>query len=95
MNAVVWLLIGVVAGLVNVYLISQTVAKLRPDARYRAMSVTFGGVLVRFGISAAVLSLALRQNAVSGVCAFVGLWVARWITIYLVNTNRLTWGWSR
>lgn len=91
MNPVAWLLAGLVAGLVNVYLLARTVAFLRPDARFRAVLATFGGILVRLGIAAAVLSLALQQSAVSGLFAFVGLWVARWIVVYMARTERLAW----
>ena len=94
MNAIVWLLIGALVGIANVYSIARTVSRLRPDARLTAVLATFGGALMRYGLSAVVLSLALQQNAVYGILAFVGLLVARWVAVFLLNTGRLTWGWS-
>lgn len=95
MNAIAWLLAGALVGIANVYSIARTVSRMRPDGRLYAVLVTVGGALMRFGLAVVVLSLALQQSALSGILAFVGLLVARWIAVYLLNTGRLAWGWSR
>ena len=82
-------------GLANVYTIARSVARMNPDARVSAVLATVGGGLMRFAIAAVVLGLALRQNALSGILAFVGMLVARWGAVYLLNTERRAWGWSR
>ena len=91
MNAITWLIIGAMTGLVHVYTIARTVSRLRPEARLYALLATVGGALMRYGIAALTLSVALQQDALSGVLAFVGMLVSRWFAVYLLNSDRLTW----
>jgi hypothetical protein len=91
----VWLFVGALVGLANVYSIALTVVRIRPNARVRAVLTTVGGALLRYGVVAVVLSLALQRSALSGISAFVGLFVVRWIAVYLMNTGRLMWNWVR
>jgi len=95
MNAVGWFFTGALVGLANVYTIARTVSRIRPEARLSAVIATVGAGLLRFVFAAVVLSLALQQNVSSGILAFGGMLMARWSVVYLINTERLAWVWSR
>ena len=83
----VWLLIGFLAGLVNIFSIVRDVARLNPATRHRALRITTSGFLFRLALSAVVLTLALRSSAASGLLAFLGLWLARWVAVYLPRSK--------
>ncbi|HOU14948.1 MAG TPA: hypothetical protein PKZ84_17710 [Anaerolineae bacterium] len=87
MNVWLWLLVGALAGWLNVASIAGLVARLRPGGDVWAVSALAGGFAVRLGLAALVLSIALRQDALAGLLAFAGMWLARWVVLFWTRTK--------
>lgn len=83
----VWLLIGFLVGLVNIFSIVRNVARLNPATHRRALRMTTSGFLFRLALSAIVLTLALQFSAAAGLLAFLGLWLARWGAVFLTRSR--------
>ena len=90
----IWLFVGIIAGLLNGLLRVWTVSKVKPNVEYSMWSVVMRGLFVRLGLVATVLTLAVRQNAISGLFAFLGFWVTRWFFVYWVHQGRMNWVWK-
>jgi hypothetical protein len=50
-----------------------------------AVALIFGGLLFRLAGTALILALAFRSSVASGLMAFAGYWLCRWIMIGWVN----------
>lgn len=83
----VWLLLGLLAGAVNWTTQRRAVATLTlqagssPETSGRAQRRILTGTLLRLTLSALVLAGAVMNGLFSGLAAFAGLWLARWIGI--------------
>jgi len=81
-NVSIWLLVGALVGLVNVFSIVRTVTRMRPGAPVVALWAVMGGFMARLALSLLALAVALRHNAAAGLLVFAGIWLARWVCIW-------------
>lgn len=77
--SLLWLLGGVLVGLLNALVMAATVNRLTPAAK--GLYWITGGMAARWAFVAVFLIAALRQGAGAGLLAFAGLWLARWAAI--------------
>ncbi len=87
MNNWLWLLVGALAGSLNVAAIAGMVARLRPGSGARAVAALAGGFVVRLALSALVLIVALQQGAAAGLFTFAGMWLARWVVLFWTRSK--------
>lgn len=85
MSTWLWLLAGLLVGVLNVASIARTVGRLQPGGDVRALSSMVSGFILRMVLIILVLVFALRQSAVAGLLAFAGLWLGRWPVLLWVN----------
>ncbi|MBC8449836.1 MAG: hypothetical protein H8D78_19050 [Chloroflexi bacterium] len=83
-----WLFAGLAAGALNGLTLWGTVARLRPDAPPRAVAWILGGALLRLGLAASLLIVALQRGILPGLLAFAGLWLARWGMVCWLGLGR-------
>jgi hypothetical protein len=88
MTALFWFPIGLIVGTLSGLTLRRTVGRLRPDTSLAAFPLVALGFLLRLALSAGLLTVALRRGVAPGLLAFVGLWLARWITIYVTLPRR-------
>lgn len=91
MSTWLWLLAGLLVGVLNVASIARTVGRLQPGEDGRALSSVASGFVLRMLIIILVLTVALRQSAAAGLLAFAGLWLGRW-TVLLFATKGPAYG---
>ena len=88
-----WLFAGLAVGALNGLTLRNSVARLRPDVSGRAVAWMLGGMLLRLGLAASLLIVALQRGILPGLLAFAGLWLARWGTVYSVQRTRISSDW--
>jgi|GEM_PF-747556 len=76
-----WLLLGVVTACLNGLARWWTVSRLRAEMGHSALWLTLSTLVVRLALVTALLVAALQQGIASGLAAFAGLWLSRWITV--------------
>lgn len=86
-----WLVVGLLGGAVAVLSLAWTVGRLRPEMAGRALAMVWVGAVLRWGLAALLLSLALRQGILPGLCAFAGLWLARSLAVAWFGTREEVW----
>ena len=85
MTFALWLFTGGSIGVLNGLSLRWMVARLRPEVPCRAVAWAMGGVLLRWGLTAILLIIALQEGILPGLLAFAGLWLARWGIVYWLN----------
>lgn len=83
-----WLSAGLTTGILNGLMLRWTVGRLRSETSLAGVPLVALGFLARLALSAALLVIALQRGIAPGLSAFVGLWLARWITIYTTLPHR-------
>ena len=83
----VWLLVGGAIGFLEAVTMWWTVARLRPGAPQRVVIWVVGGIVVRWGLDAGLLAVALQQGIVPGLLAFAGLWLSRRGVVFWVSVR--------
>ena len=83
-----WLSAGLTIGILNGLTLRWTVSRLRPETALVGAPLVALGFLVRLVLSAALLVIALQRGITPGLSAFAGLWLARWITVYITLPHR-------
>lgn len=78
---------GLVTGLLNAVLIMRFVAQLQPDTRFAQLQVLHSA-LTRLGLTAIVLAFSTRLGGPTGLSAFTGLWLARWLFVAWLQCYR-------
>lgn len=86
----VWLGLGLLAGGVNWYSQRRNVTRMTNVAAHTAPARVLIGTLLRLTLSALVLAGAVMNGLPSGLAAFAGLWLARWIGIASLKRLPLT-----
>ncbi|MFN2286284.1 MAG: hypothetical protein ACK2UQ_17845 [Anaerolineae bacterium] len=81
MSVWLWLLAGLLVGVLNVATIAGTVGRLGQGGELRALSTVMSGFVLRLALSIFVLVVALRQSAAAGLLAFAGIWLGRWTVL--------------
>ena len=81
----VWLALGGAVGVLNGLTLRWTMARLRPDAPLSGVALAVGGAALRWGLAAVMLIVASRQDLVSGLMTFAGLWLARWGVVWWLS----------
>ena len=77
----IWLSSGIVIGLLNGLTLRWTVRRLQPESSFIGVPLVAAGALLRLGLATALLVFAAQQGMASGLLAFAGLWLARWMFI--------------
>jgi hypothetical protein len=77
----IWLSSGILVGIAGGLTLRWTVHQLHPDTSLIGVPLMAAGVLLRLGLATALLVFAAQQGMASGLLAFVGLWLARWVFI--------------
>lgn len=85
MSVWLWLLAGLLVGVLNVASIARTVGRLHPGGDVRALSSMVSGFVLRMVLIILVLVVALRQSATTGLLTFAGLWLGRWTVLLWAN----------
>ena len=85
-----WLFAGLAVGALNGLTLRNSVARLRPGVPGRAVAWILGGALLRLGLAASLLIVALQRGILPGLLAFAGLWLARWGTVYSAQRIRIS-----
>jgi hypothetical protein len=83
-----WLFAGLLLGTLGGLTLRWTVGRLRPGTNLASVPLVALGFLLRLALYAGVLAVALQRGIAPGLLAFVGLWLARWITIYVTLPRR-------
>ena len=73
-----WLLAGGITGILSGLSLRRTVTGMDPGASGRAVILTMAGAILRWGLAAGLLFLALQRGIAPALLAFAGLWLARW-----------------
>lgn len=81
--SLLWLLLGLAAGLLSGLTIRWSVSRMRPGTSLWAVISIVGGAFLRWTLAAGFLALALQRGIGPGLFLFAGLWLARWGTVYL------------
>ena len=84
-----WLLFGGTVGVLNALLLWRSVARLGLGPLPFALTRMLLAGLLRWGLVAGALVIALRHGAGPGLLAFLGLMVAHWTTVYLTAKTAL------
>ncbi|MBN1873188.1 MAG: hypothetical protein JXA33_03090 [Anaerolineae bacterium] len=78
----IWLGVGLLAGLVNLQVLAKTLAIVHPGVLSKLIvSVVIGSFILRMGTLTVILWLALRQGVVPLLFTFAGFWLSRWYFI--------------
>lgn len=86
-----WVLAGVGVGIVNGLSRWRTVSHISPTAVAGSLRLALGSMVLRLGLVAGVLIGSLRHGIISGLLAFAGLFITRWIMVLWFNAHG---GWS-
>lgn len=86
-----WLVVGLLGGAVAMLSLAWTVGRLRPESAGCALAMVWGGTVLRWGLVALLLSLALRQGILPGLGAFAGIWLARSLAVAWFGTREEAW----
>jgi len=87
MMMALWLCAGGIIGVLSGLSLRWTVGFLRPGTTGRAVILTMAGAILRWGLAAGLLFLALQRGVVPALLAFAGQWLARWGVVYWANRN--------
>ena len=77
----IWLSSGILIGIAGGLTLRWTVHRLHPDTSPIGVPLVAAGALLRLGLATALLVVAALQGMASGLLAFAGLWLARWMFI--------------
>ena len=84
-----WFIIGIATGILNGLTLRWTVGRLRPETSLISIPLITMGSLLRLGLVTALLILASQHGLMSGLLAFAGLWLTRWIVILVTASPHL------
>jgi hypothetical protein len=90
-----WFLSGLLVGIFNLVSAVTLVAQLSPAEPRRLRWRVVCRHLVGYVLVALLLGLALQQSVLASFFAGGGVWVTRWLGVYLGSTGKLNWLWSR
>jgi hypothetical protein len=83
----IWLSSGIIVGFFSGLTLRWTVRHLRPEASLIGVPLVAAGALLRLGLATLLLVFAAQHGMTSGLLAFAGLWLSRWIFV-LVTWSR-------
>ena len=83
MTIALWLPIGILIGVFNGLTLRWTVNRLWPDTSLANVSLVALGFLLRLALATGLLVVVFQHGIVPGLLAFAGLWLARWVVIFV------------
>ena len=88
---VLWFFLGCVVGTLNMAARWWVVANLQPQGDGLLADAAIGGILWRTLLAGGLLAAGLAKGIMSGLMAFAGLEVARWVLILLIFRRTHVW----
>jgi hypothetical protein len=86
-----WLFAGGAVGLASMWSLQWTAERLRPGTSLAGIALAMGGIVVRLGVAAALVLMALRHGGLpAGLAALGGLWLVRWIVSWRLSRSTET-----
>jgi hypothetical protein len=86
----IWLSGGIIIGILNGLTLRWTVSRLRPNSSLIGVPLVAAGSVLRLGLATVLLALAAQHGMASGLLAFAGLWLARWVVILAILSSSQT-----
>jgi len=85
---ILWLIGGAVVGVLNVLSLDWSLGRLlHPAASLGGVALILGGAVVRWGIAAGLLLVALQRGIGAALLALGGLWLGRWVMIWRLHRH--------
>jgi hypothetical protein len=91
----IWFIIGIAIGVLNGLTLRWTVGRLRPETSLTGVPLVMLGFPLRLGLVAALLLVALQSGIAPCLLSFTGLWLARWLVVYVTLSPRPLSEWPR
>jgi hypothetical protein len=82
-----WPFAGGFVGMVNALSRWKTVSCLSTEMVTRSLVLVVGGMLLRLGLVAGLLTAGLKRGIIPGLLAFAGLWITRWTIVVWFSTR--------
>ncbi len=82
------MLAGGTLGWLNSLSRTWSVSRLQPRNPGAGVAWVEVGLLLRLALTAALLTFALREGLVAGLCALAGLWAVRWWMVSRMQRGR-------
>ena len=92
-SGLVWFLGGLAVGLVHTASVVLTVGRLQPGQIRHGRRLMWRGYAFRGVLIALALVVAVRRGIWSGLWLAGGLWVSRWVPVYLGRSCIIDWSW--
>ena len=86
---ILWFLGGAGLGLLNMVLLVRSVRLLNPGARAGSMQRVLTGFFLRYALTVMALVLAIQEGLGPMLAVGLGLWLARWMGVVVVQRDGL------
>lgn len=83
-----WLSAGLTIGILNGLTLHWTVSRLRPTISLVGVPLVAAGFLLRMGLATALLIVASQHGIMPCLLSFAGLWLARWMVLFVTLSSR-------
>lgn len=84
----VWFVAGLCLGWCHAWMYAHSAGMIDPRRPAVTLLVVVGGSLLRWGLTAVLFFVALRQSVWALLLAFLGLWIMHWIMVFRLYTGR-------
>jgi hypothetical protein len=87
-HGVAWLLAGAGVGLFNMLLLVKSVRMMKPEMPSGSVGLVVMGFVIRYVLSLAMLVVAVLRGVGPLLAVGLGLWMARWLGVFVVQKGR-------